>query len=616
MASITFSGLASGIDWSRMADSIIALEHEPVYQLQDRQQQATSRKDMWGEIQSALEKVQTAATTLTKTSSLKFTSASSSAVESLQVSADSNAAVGTYAVTVDRLATSTRRASDFATQLGMSANVDLNQNLNLAASNLGGTFTGGYLTINGTQVAVNINADDPSDTATNDTVQELIDRINATVSGVTASYDAANDTLVFDSASEIVVGSPDDTSNFLKLTGMLNSADTAGGSGHLRTSTHRLGRINTSAELGDVSFGTALDTTGSFSINGVTINWNNSQSMNELISQINTKVTTVVASYDSQTDRILLASKQTGSLGITVGDITGNFLQAAGLLSNSGESQAAVTMGQNAKVTIEGFNNGQPIYSTSNKLTDVIPGVTLDLKKADPTETINVAVTRDTTELKAKINDFITQYNEAMGLIYTRMTEKPLDNAASVTTQRVGLLRGDSLLSTIKTNLSKIITSTDSTLPSDYNRLGNLGIGIDKNNVAEGTLTFNADTFDDLMDENFEQAYDVFFADADGDGKVDDGEGGILPKLLAQINSVVDDTTQDYNGTAIPLGDIARRMWTLNKDYTSFQSRIDNLEARLALREEALRARFNAAEQAIAKLTSGSSALSAYYGSG
>ncbi|MBI2301473.1 MAG: flagellar filament capping protein FliD, partial [Armatimonadetes bacterium] len=428
--------------------------------------------------------------TVAKPSGMTFTSSSSANTDLVTASSTSSAAVGTYHVTVEQLATATRTTSGFATQLGISANVDLNQNLNLPAARLGTAITDGYITINGTQVAVNIDTDDPSNVATNDTVQEVIDRINSTVAGVTASYDSATDSLKLSSAAAITVGSPDDTSNLLQVAGLLNSPDTLNGPDHERVGTHRLGRTNTTAELNTNTFGTALAASGAFTVNGVSITWNAAtDSLNEVISRINTQVSTVVASYDAQTDKIVLASRTTGSLGITLGDTSGNFLAATGLLANSGESQAAVTAGENARITIEGFNNGDPIYSTSNTVADVIPGLTLNLQNADPATSVAVSVTRNATDLKTKIQAFVTAYNSAAQLISTRLTEEPLKTTnGSSTLAKVGLLRGDSLLSQMRSQLSSALTEVVSGLPTDYNRLGNLGVTLDKNNVSGGTL--------------------------------------------------------------------------------------------------------------------------------
>lgn len=604
MASISFSGL-TGFDFGQIADALIELERIPVDTLTQQKEDLASKKSMYNEVSSTLNSLKTSLQALAKPNSLSFVKATSSNESKLGVAANSTAALGSYSVTVHRLATATRVTSGFATQLGISDTARTSKNLNDPVAKLGGGFTGGYVTINGTQVAINIDPDDPTKNSTNDTLQEVINRINSTVAGVTASYDAATDKLVLTSAGGITVGSPDDTSNFLSKTGLLNSPDVIDGSDHTRTSTRRLGRINAYSPLDQASLGTALSSsTGTFSINGVSIDYDASvDSLTDIVNRINSKVDSVTANYDSMTDKLILSSKQTGSLGITRSDTSGNFLAAMGLLDNSGESQAVVNAGQNAMITAPGLNDGQPIYSTSNTVTDAISGVTLTLKEADPDTPIEIGTSRDGGTLKTKIQDFVAKYNAAMDLISTRLTEEKIKDPASQTLRRVGMLRGDSMLSMTRANMSRAVIDVVESLPSDFNRLGNLGISLDTTNYKSGRLSFDESKFDDLIDENFEQAYDILFTDADGDGVMDDGETGAVPRLLAAIEKVIDTTTKDLNGNSTPIGDIPNRNYSIDRQIKTIDVRIEQLEQQLTLREASLRAKFLAAEQAISALS-------------
>ncbi len=608
MATISFSGLnAGGFDFGSIVDALISLERRPIDLLEQRKEDLNSRKEMLNEISSKLSALKSAAEALAKPNSLSFVKATSGNTDLFTASGSNSAALGSYQVTVNQLATATRVTSGFATQLGISATAVVNKSLNDPASKLGGGYTAGYITINGTQVDITLDPDNPTNPGQNDSLNEVINNINAAVSGVTASYDSATDKLVLTSSSAITVGSPDDTSNFLQKTGLLASPDVIAGPNHTRTSTHRLGLISTTGLLEDATFGTSLDASGSFTINGVTLTYDSAtESLNELITKINTNVSSVVASYDQATDKVVLSSKSTGSLGITRTDVSGNFLEVLGLLDNTSESQAAVTSGQNASITIPGFNDGNPIYSTSNTVTDAIPGVTLTLKQAAPSTPVDLTLTRDSSGLKTKLSDFVTKYNEAVELIRSRLTEEPLDNAISATTRRVGMLRGDSLLSRIRTNLSTAVTDVLSSLPTDFNRMGNLGVSLNSADVSSGGLTFDQTKFDAAIESNFEKAYDVLFADADGDGSVDDGEIGMVPRLLDVLDAVIDTTQQDYHGTSVPLGDIPRRNYTYDQQFASLDLRIDYLEQMLTVREASLRSKFLAAEQAINQISASS----------
>lgn len=602
MATFTVSGLASGIDFGALADAILNLEREPIRQLEARKTALAGKKALFNEIIASLQSLRTATQTLGKPNSLKFASFTSGDTAKFTATGSATAAIGSYQVNIQQLATATRVTSGFATQLGISASANLGAALNDSAANLGTTFTSGYFTINGTQVSVDAEVD---------TVQDLIDRINTDVAGVTASYDAATDRLKLSSAASITVGSADDTADFLKKAGLTNSPAETEGADQVRWSTHRLGRLNTTVALADTSLGTALSGTGTFRLNGVDIDYDASvDSLNEVISRINTKVSTVVASYDAQTDRILLVAKSTGSLGISRADSTGNFLSAAGLLDSGGDSAASVSLGQNAKLTIPGFNNDQPIYSTTNTVTGAIPGVTLELKAAT-SEAVSLTVARDGSDLKSKLQSFVQKYNEAIGLVHGRLTEEPVKDATSETLQRVGALRGDTLLSRLKSSLSTAIITPVDGLPSGLHRLGNLGIGISSSDYKTGTLSFDEAKFDELFETNFEAAYDILFDDTDGDGQIDDGENGAIPRFLSELDQLIDTTTQSYGGTSIASGRLLQRLYTYDQDSKFLDARIEYLEERLAARELILRARFTAAETAISQLQGAGTSLSA-----
>ena len=596
----------SGIDWNSLADALMAIEHKPVDLLTAQQEKLTGQKALYKEIQTALQSVLDAAKAVAKPNSLSMATATVSNEDYLTASADNTAATGTYKVTVQQLATSSRLTSGFATALGISAKADTTKTLNNAAAGLGATFTTGVVTINGTQVSVN---------ADTDTMDSVISRINSTVSGVTASYDSGTDMLKLSSASAINVGALGDTSNFLDLTGLTASPDSINGSDHERVSTHRQGRLRTSEALSTQNLNTGLTGTGTFTINGVNIDYNASvDSLNTIISRINTKVSSVVASYDSQTDKLVLASRTTGSVDIARSDVSGNFLATVGLLANSGDSRSVSALGQNAKVTVDGFNNGNPIYSTSNTVTNAIPGVTMTLKQADVAKTVDVTVSRNTSDLKTKVRSLVSAYNAAQSLISSRLTEEPIENATSTTAKRVGLLRGDTMLASMKTSLTRIITETLTGLPTDANRLGNLGITTSSTDYKTGQITFDETKFDKAFSDNWEQSYDVLFQDTDNDGTVDDGEGGAMPKLLAKLTQLVDTKLKD-TGTgsgSVPIGDLPRRAATLDAQYNTLKKRIADMEARLELRDKAMRAKFQAAESLINNYSQQANSLSTY----
>ena len=57
------------------------------------------------------------------------------------------------------------------------------------------------------------------------------------------------------------------------------------------------------------------------------------------------------------------------------------------------------------------------IERSSNQLTDIVQGVTIDLVTADVTKPVTVTVARDLSTISGKINEFVTAFNDIVDRI-------------------------------------------------------------------------------------------------------------------------------------------------------------------------------------------------------
>ncbi len=129
-------------------------------------------------------------------------------------------------------------------------------------------------------------------------------------------------------------------------------------------------------------------------------------SIDGLASAINATGSGVTASVINDAGQYRLVLK--GQSGTT------NAFQLTAAVDASAELQtftsAAMTVGQtagDAKFTLDGV-----AYSrATNSITDVIPGLNMVLKKADPLVAISVSATRPTETLKQTLADFVTVFN-------------------------------------------------------------------------------------------------------------------------------------------------------------------------------------------------------------
>lgn len=583
---VRFTGLISGIDFDQVIDALLEIRRQPVLQLQQQKDRLRLQSELWQEIQQKLSDLQSALSPfLTKGQALPFV-ATSSAPDLLQATASPNAVAGSYQVTVKQLATATRVTSGFnGYTLGVGAPVDPNAPLQTLRSTLG-TVTAGTFTINGVQITVN---------PTTDTLNTVISRINSSGTGVTASYDATNDVLVLTSANPIALGSPNDTSTFLQVAGLLGSSQTFNGTNYIRQSTAHLGRLRGNVALSNDNLRVALSaTTGSFTINGVTINYDASvDSLNAIIQRINQNVPNVQAYYDPVADKVVLVSKTTGSNSIARADVSGNLLDALGLLDSGANARAQVTLGKDAVIQIAGFNNGQDIVRATNTISDVLPGVTLQLVSADPTKTVTVTVGQDKATLKSTIKTFVEKFNAAVSLIYQRLTEKPIENPKTDAERKVGLLRGDSTLVFVRSTMVQEASTPVVSLPSDMQLLAQIGITLNNN----GTLSLDETKLQSALDADASKVARLFFNDTNGNGIVDATEDGIAVRLKRRLDDWLSSSPTAFGGNTVPSGVVARQPALLNLRMQDLDRRISEFNERIEREGERLRRQFIAVEQ-------------------
>jgi len=258
--------------------------------------------------------------------------------------------------------------------------------------------------------------------------------------------------------------------------------------------------INQYASLssaGNAGFATAV-TSGTFTINGVQITINAAtQSVNNVINLINSSTAGVSASFDSNTDHIVLTSNTPGNQNITVGSgtDTSNFLGVSGLDNSTGLNPTTTT-GTQASLTYLA-PNGAPttVYSATNDFTSVIPGIDLKLTSSTATPyTINVA--NDATVAEKAIGTFVTAYNTAIQELNTATQPPQVQTSTSSTTGQAqstkatkgGLLYKNFEVVNLKNELVQIVSGLLPSGSSSYNSLQSIGLTLDTSTVTAGTV--------------------------------------------------------------------------------------------------------------------------------
>ncbi|RJQ11853.1 MAG: hypothetical protein C4558_02760 [Dehalococcoidia bacterium] len=301
---------------------------------------------------------------------------------------------------------------------------------------------------------------------------DIINDINGAAIGVTASVQndawARPNLLQIAGAAPVQLGSAADTSNFLQAASLLASP-----TGNTRISQRGLGGLDTTANLSSARISTALSqNTGSFKVNGVEFTYDAAvDSINNIISRINSSTAGVTASYDPFADSLKLTNNQTGAVTVGLQDVTGNFLAAMGLAG------ATQTLGVNAAYSIDG---GPTRYSATNVIDDAVSGVSITVRDTT-TAAVKVDVSVQTQNVVDAVTQFVSAFNDATKVMADLTKYDPSGKTAN------GVLFGDGAIRMIQTNLRSPLTSAVPGLTSGIRTMSDIGVSFGKVGSAVGT---------------------------------------------------------------------------------------------------------------------------------
>lgn len=540
-SSLAVSGLASGMDWQTTVQELATAERAPETQWKATQTTINNQNSAFTSIQGDLALLQTDMQSLQDPSLYESSAATTSNSSIATATAASGTTPGSYAFNISQLATAAliMGTSNISQSLSPDGNLSA---ITVGTAGFATPVTAGTFTVDGNQITLN----------TTDSLQQVFDNIaTATNNTVTASYDSGTDKITLTSSdnSEIVLGSAADTSNFLQVAGLYNNQ-----SGSV-SSNAALGRVQLSASMANADLATAITDGGSgqgqFTINGVSISYDAStDSVQDVLDRINGSSAGVTASYDSLNNRFLLTNNSTGDVGITMQDVTGNFLAATGL------SAGTLTRGQNLLYTLNG--SSQQFVSQSNTIAQASSTISGLSVTAVGTGQVTVNVNHDTSGITTAIQNFIKDYNAVQSYISSQQTV----TTASDGTVTAGLLTGDQTADDIASSL-RSLSFSGGFAPGSSNTISTLSaLGI-QTNSKDNTLSLSDTTALDSALANNLNGVKAFFSDP---------TNGLATQLNNYINSAIGDngTLLVHEGTlSSQSGDITTQISNLENKITS-----------------------------------------------
>lgn len=511
--SISFSGLASGLDTSSWVEALVAAKKQEVTKFNTQLKTYQTQKDTLTATRTAFTSLRSA---IEKLTDAKFggtfdlfakNAAKSSNEDIFTATVTSSAARQNYDVKVQQLATYTKALSKDAA----SAVADDTTKL----ANLGikdGTFT---TYVNGRKNVVNIGKDD----TLGDFKARLAEfgiKTEIDESGV-LKFSAQN------AGDTINIGATTDSSNLASLVGLTKQEDGT------YASTNSLFKASLTTKLTDENSGFKQQiTAGTFTIGDAEFTIDDKTTLSSLISQINNSDDAQAYAYwNDATGKLSITSKKEGASYINIEAGTSNFTDVMGFTETQRDADGKIVsskmfveaqeLGQNAIFSV----NGTTMTSTSNVVTSDISrmdGVTLTLKRANTEDDGNttLSVSQDTSQLKDAVNEFIKAYNEAIAKV-----DEVTANGAD--------LHGETTLNSLARTIKSYATSSNGSNGGIYKLLSEIGIGTaeaDSKNLNNNTyeLKLDEEKFMKALEENPDSVKSILA-----------GEGGVLALMESSV---------------------------------------------------------------------------------
>ncbi|MFN7671140.1 MAG: flagellar filament capping protein FliD [Planctomycetota bacterium] len=240
-----------------------------------------------------------------------------------------------------------------------------------------------------------------------------------------------------------------------------------------------------------------------------------------------------------------------------------------------------LTQATDARVQL---NGGVTVTRSSNTISDLIAGVTLELKSdASPTQSVAITVSNDSTATTKKVQDFVDAYNKVVDFLADQ-------NQLDADGKAKGPLFGDSTLRALRAGLRTIAGSAvPGTGNASFQLLSQLGVKAD----TAGKLTLTGTALAEALATDEAAVAAVFTSSANG----------IAGRVVAQIDVYTDSVD----------GLIKNRTEAFDRQSKDATTRITQAERRLTSFEKQLEQKYANLEQLMGRLQSQGSSLGAFF---
>ncbi len=324
----------------------------------------------------------------------------------------------------------------------------------------------------------------------------------------------------------------------------------------------------------DTDLASAGNDVGTLIINGVeteisvdlTGDETNKQVLQKIATAINSSgasAKATVVNDSSTTSRLLITASSSGTEN-AISFTAGSLFNSIGLNDDVNTARTAYTsanagfqLTDSTQLDSSFKFNGVEMTKSSNTITDLLDGVTLNLKQIQQsTDTpVIIATSLDKDSVKKRVEQFFSDYNEVIKIINTK------------TNRKTGDLANDSIFSGIKRTLASIMRTAVGSITIEGAPSSLYLIGIEADD--DGTLSIKDTTkFNSYLDENVTKVADIFVSKNDDDEVAQ----GIVHQLETYIKTITDPNTQLDDSVELTKQHIKR----VNAQIARYQVKVDN----------------------------------------
>ncbi|WP_417581865.1 flagellar filament capping protein FliD [Nitrincola sp.] len=231
--------------------------------------------------------------------------------------------------------------------------------------------------------------------------------------------------------------------------------------------------------------------------------------------------------------RLILTARETGianelTIAVSPGSDPGLSALASGNLEVSRAAEDAVVR-----------VNGLTATRSTNEISDVIQGVTLNLKSEEVGEEVSLTIGTDNTAIEKNVQSFVDAYNKLQGVLK--------DIAGKDTSG----LRGDSTVRMLSSQMRSLTSSEVSGTDPESRILAQVGVNIDK----DGKMSLDKEVLNERLNQDFDSVSTLFSSETGIASRLND-----FVKPYTQAGGLLDNRTEGVNSRLRSLADREERL--------------------------------------------------------